>query len=667
MPDLTTFEKLSAKQKIESLQGPILIFGAGGFIGINLFAAIYAVRKDCYAVTHTTPLPWRLRIADVPLENTIYCDITSRSAVGEVLEKYAPKTIVNLAAYGAYQKQDNAALIYETNFLGTLNILEQAKNLYAYVHAGSSSEYGYNAAAPKEEDKPEPNSHYALSKLSCSCLIQYLAKAKAVPAVNLRLYSIYGPWEEPDRLAPRLIEYAQRNSFPPLASPEVSRDFVYVDDCVQAFIHAACLMRPEIYGQSFNIAAEEKVTIRTIVETTANGFGVTASPEWASANNRNWDLTDWYGNAAKAHSRLLWKAKTPLAVGLKKTAEWQRNIGYETTILPAFQKPGGGKISCVIACYKDAQAIPVMYERIVSALKKIPIDYEIIFVNDNSPDNSGEVLKSLCDKDSNVVAITHSRNFGSQSAFLSGMEVATGDAIVLMDGDLQDPPELIAEFYHKWKQGFDVVYGIRVKREIGVLLGLFYKLFYRLFSKLSSVYIPKDAGDFSLLDRKVVDQLLALPETEQFLRGLRAWLGFKQTGIEYLRPERVFGKSTNNWRKNIGWAKKAIFSFSFVPVEVIGFAGTLFTGFSFLGLIIELLLKFINSASYNWNVTIVLLFIFFGGIQLLSASVLGEYISKIVEETKNRPKYIRTSIRKGRRVYDTEEKMREYMGRKFKD
>lgn len=178
---------------------------------------------------------------------------------------------------------------------------------------------------------------------------------------------------------------------------------------------------------------------------------------------------------------------------------------------------------------------------------------------------------------------------------------------------------------------------------------------------MANLTIPRNAGDFSLIDRKVVNKLLALPETEQFLRGLRAWVGFKQTGVDYLRPERAFGKSTNNWRKNIWWAKKAIFSFSFVPIEIIGYTGALFTKLGFLGLVVELLLKCMHSAHYSWNVTIVLLFIFFGGIQLLAVSVLGEYISKIVEETKKRPKFIRTSIRKGSRVYDTEEKMKEYV------
>ena len=663
MPDNNRFEQLILKQKIEALQGPILIFGAGGFIGINLFTTIYAVRKDCYAVTHSNPLPWRLQLADAPPENTIYCDITSRASVGNVLEGYQPKTIFNLAAYGAYQKQDDATLIYETNLLGTLNILEQVKDIKAYVHAGSSSEYGYNAATPKEDEKPEPNSHYAISKLSSAYLIQYLAKTKNLPAVNLRLYSVYGPWEEPDRLVPRLVENSQRNSLPSLVSPEVSRDFVYVDDCVEAFIHTACLMKPEIYGQSFNIAAGEKVTIKRIVETAIREFGLSVTPEWNTISNRNWDLTDWYGNAEKAHQLLKWKAKTSLTEGLKKTAAWQKQVNYEGTILSAFQKFYDGKISCVIACYKDAQAIPVMYERIIATFKKLPADYEIIFVNDNSPDNTEEVLKGLCDKDNRVVAITHSRNFGSQSAFLSGMEAATGDAVVLMDGDLQDPPELIEQFYEKWNRGYDVVYGVREKRETAFLLGFLYKLFYRVFSSIASVTIPKDAGDFSLMDRKVVNKLLDLPETEQFLRGLRAWVGFKQIGVDYLRPERAFGKSTNNWRKNIWWAKKAIFSFSFVPIEIIGYAGALFTKLGFLGILVELLLKFINSTAYSWNITIVLLFIFFGGIQLLAASILGEYISKIVEETKKRPKFIRTSIRKGNRVYDTEEKMRGYIGK----
>jgi len=178
-----------------------------------------------------------------------------------------------------------------------------------------------------------------------------------------------------------------------------------------------------------------------------------------------------------------------------------------------------------------------------------------------APDNSREVLVELAKHDTDVVVINHSRNFGSQSAFTSGMKIATGDAVILMDGDLQDPPEMIEPFYQKWQEGFDVVYGIRVKREAPLLMQFAYKSFYRLFQALSYVNIPLDAGDFSLIDRRVVNVLNGLPENNRFIRWLRARTGLKQVGIPYPRPERMFGRTTNSLLKNNAWARREIFLF----------------------------------------------------------------------------------------------------------
>ena len=254
--------------------------------------------------------------------------------------------------------------------------------------------------------------------------------------------------------------------------------------------------------------------------------------------NRKWDLAEWYGDPTLANQLLDWQCKVSLSDGLRQYANWQDQIGYEARILPAFANPYLNPIiTAVIACYKDAQAIPYMHERLVKTFNQMKVRYEIIFVNDCSPDNTEEVLAQICAQDPNVVGITHSRNFGSQAAFQSGMEIATGDAVVLMDGDLQDPPEIIPDFYEKWQEGYDVTYGVRVKREMPTHVHFFYKAFYRLFKKLSYINIPTDAGDFSMMDRKVVKELVNLHETEQFLRGLRAWVGFKQTGVPYVRPE----------------------------------------------------------------------------------------------------------------------------------
>ena len=249
------------------------------------------------------------------------------------------------------------------------------------------------------------------------------------------------------------------------------------------------------------------------------------------------------------------------------------------------------KISAVIACYKDEQAIPHMYRRLTETFNKIGADYEIIFVNDGSPDNTEDVLAKLAEKDEHVIAVNHSRNFSSQMAFTSGMDIASGDAVVLLDGDLQDPPEIIEKFYEKWQEGYDVVYGVRVKREAPLLIQFAYKLFYRIFHKMSYIRIPLDAGDFSLMDRRVVDHLKQLPERDRFLRGLRAWVGFKQTGIPYARPERMFGKTTNSFLKNFNWATKGIFSFSYVPLEIITQLSFVTFLIALLGMVVQIVLK----------------------------------------------------------------------------
>lgn len=302
------------------------------------------------------------------------------------------------------------------------------------------------------------------------------------------------------------------------------------------------------------------------------------------------------------------------------------------------------KISAIIACYKDALAIPYMYQRLTSVFTQLNTDYEIIFVNDGSPDTTEQILFDLVNKDHHVIAINHSRNFNSQMAFTSGIEIATGDAVILLDGDLQDPPEIIPKFYEKWKDGFDVVYGVRIQREAPFLMQFAYKAFYLIFHKLSYIKIPLDAGDFSLIDKKVVAVIKAFPERDRFLRGLRAWTGFKQTGIPYHRPERMFGKTTNNILKNFNWAAKGIFSFSYVPLEIMSLISFIIFFLALLGILAQIISKILHP-EMPWGITtIIIVILFIGAIQMLCVSILGQYIGRIFEEVKQRPKYIVKSV-----------------------
>jgi dolichol-phosphate mannosyltransferase len=299
------------------------------------------------------------------------------------------------------------------------------------------------------------------------------------------------------------------------------------------------------------------------------------------------------------------------------------------------------KLSAVIACYRDAPAIPLMYDRLMSVFSKLGVDYEIIFVNDKSPDNAAEVLAELAARNKKVVVINHTRNFGSQSAFTSGMRIAAGDAVILLDGDLQDPPELIEPFFQKWQEGYDIVFGVRVKRDTTLFLKVVYKAFYRIFRVASYVSMPLDAGDFSLIDRRAVDAMNSLPENNRFLRGLRAWVGFKQIGVPYVRPERLFGRTTNSLLRNIGWARKAIFSFSYAPLDFITVLAFVMVVLSLLGVLGQILLRiFVPELAPRGFTTLITLILFMGGIQLLCLSIIGSYLSHIYDEVKRRPPYI---------------------------
>ncbi|HEX4743711.1 MAG TPA: glycosyltransferase family 2 protein [Candidatus Limnocylindria bacterium] len=313
------------------------------------------------------------------------------------------------------------------------------------------------------------------------------------------------------------------------------------------------------------------------------------------------------------------------------------------------------RISAVIACYRDAQAVPHMHRRLTEVFAKLGVEGEIIFVNDRSPDDAATVLAELARTDPRVTVVNHTRNFGSQSAFTSGMRIATGDAVVLLDGDLQDPPELIEDFVREWRKGAQVVYGVRVKRDATRFLQVAYKAFYRIFRAASYVPLPLDAGDFSLLDRKVVDALNALPENNRFMRGLRAWVGFTQVGVPYRRPERMFGRTTNSLVKNLGWARKAIFSFSYAPLDLITVLAVATVFLSLIGAAVAIAIRILRpELAPTGFTTVIVLVLFLGGIQLLCLSIIGSYLAHIYDEVKRRPPFIIESVINPPRARDGE-------------
>jgi nucleoside-diphosphate-sugar epimerase/glycosyltransferase involved in cell wall biosynthesis len=640
--------------QIRALRGPILVTGASGFVGANLFRAIAAVRSDVYAAVRRGR-NWRLD--DVRDEQLVAVDLNDHAGTLHLVDTLAPQTVFDCIAYGAYSFEQDHGLIYQTNFQAIVNLVSLLadRSIAAFVHAGSSSEYGTNCTAPSEDSACHPNSHYAVSKLAVANYLQFQGKYRDFPCASLRLYAVYGPYEDTSRLIPTLLRKALQGQLPQFVDARTSRDFIHVDDVVAAFVRTATGMRPELYGESLNIGTGVKTTIGDLAQTTRSLFGIVEEPKFGTMEGRAWDLADWYADPRKAERMIDWRFQVPLEEGLRRTAQWVGTLGTAELTAANQTDPNALRrsVSAIIACYKDVQAIPVMHRRLTETFRKLDIDYEIIFVNDCSPDDSAAVIRELSAQDPHVIGISHSRNFGSQMAFRSGMELCTKDAVVLLDGDLQDPPELIEQFYRKWGEGFDVVYGRRIRREMPFFWGLMYKAFYRVFARFSYVPIPHDAGDFSLMDRRVVGWLLNCPERDLFVRGLRAYVGFRQSGVDYVRPERMFGRSTNSLLKNIDWAKKGIFSFSNTPLTMLTTVGVVALVLSTLAAVATALAKiFMPELAARGASTLQILILMFGSANLFAIGLVGEYIAKIMAEVKGRPRLIRTElIRNGRSTH----------------
>jgi dolichol-phosphate mannosyltransferase len=297
-------------------------------------------------------------------------------------------------------------------------------------------------------------------------------------------------------------------------------------------------------------------------------------------------------------------------------------------------------LSVVIPVYNSEAVFPELYRRLSKVLKEHVREFEILCVVDGCPDRSADVIATFCENDPTVKLIELSRNFGHQAAITAGLDHALYD-ILIMDDDLEDPPEVIPQLIAKAEEGFEVVYGIRKRRRVSLFRRLSYHFFYRSLNRMTKIKMPPDAGDFCLMKRPVVEALKAMPETNRYLRGMRTWIGFSQTGIEYERGHRHAGRSGYSFAKYIRLALDAILSFSYKPLQYLSVFGSLIALISFILGIRIILAKMLGHILDvpGWASTIVAIF-FLGGIQLLSIGILGQYIARIYDETKSRPKYL---------------------------
>ncbi len=298
------------------------------------------------------------------------------------------------------------------------------------------------------------------------------------------------------------------------------------------------------------------------------------------------------------------------------------------------------ELGVIIPCYNEEEVLPELLKELDKLDQALPSPVYFLFVDDGSTDETLEILTAVCDRDERVACLSLSRNFGHQSAISAGLQHARGDILAVIDADLQDPPLAIPAFIDKWREGYDVVYGIRTNRKERLPLRLAYALFYRILKKIAHIDVPLDAGDFALMDRRVVDVINRMPEHNRFIRGLRGWVGFRQTGVPYERQSRHSGTSKYPFSKLMKLALDGLVSFSAVPLRLASWLGAMAALLGFGYLLYAFIARLAGvSIPAGWTSTVIII-LFLGGIQLMVLGILGDYIGRIFDEVKNRPHYI---------------------------
>ena len=298
-------------------------------------------------------------------------------------------------------------------------------------------------------------------------------------------------------------------------------------------------------------------------------------------------------------------------------------------------------LSVVAPCFNEEGVLHELYRRISQVLDSSGESWELVLVNDGSGDRTPEIMRELHAQDDRVKIVDFARNFGHQIAVTAGMDYARGDAVVLIDADLQDPPELILEMLTKWRAGYEVVYAIRAERKGETWFKEFTaKAFYRIIYKITDIEIPMDTGDFRLMDRKVVDALKTMHEKHRFMRGMSVWVGFRQTGVKYVRAERYAGETKYPLKKMLKFAMDGITSFSYFPLQLATYIGFVSALLAVLGIIVTIILRLSGSHAFLGQATTLVSVLFLGGVQLICLGILGEYLGRIYDEVKGRPLYI---------------------------
>jgi len=536
----------------------ILITGALGFIGSSLLQHFHRLGHQVFGIS-TGEQSNFFRIPP-DLQSHIYL-----GKISEYLSTTPPPffdVIIHAASHGNYSWQNDTQKMIR-GIEDLVSILEFARTQNTKVISlGSSSEYGSPIDFKDETFNPfhvELKSLYAISKVSQSLVIQFYSNQHKVPCVHLRLFSIYGPLEHPDRLIPTLCKAIITEKPMILSNPETERDFVYIQDLTEAVGLVHTLMRTNHFGKSFNICSGQSTKLKDIAHI-ATKICPNLQMTWDKTKSRDWDLTKWRGNPELMYQEFGWKAKTSFIEGLNRTLEFYKPLRKWS--LESQYYSFHCDLSIVMTCYNHSDEIKQLLSEIANSLSDTNIHFEVLIVDDCDPTLSFYHLKTELSRFPFITLIRNLENQGSQYSLLRGLQLSRGRAIVTMDGDGQDPASSIKQLIQEWQRGTKLVVAKRMDRIESYWIKLSRKIFYRLWKIISVQYVSIDAGDFCLIDRSLIESVIVSPPDYFTWRGLRTSLTENVTYLSYIRPQSMKNKTTNSVFSLVRWGLRFMISTS---------------------------------------------------------------------------------------------------------
>jgi dolichol-phosphate mannosyltransferase len=610
--------------------GPIAVLGVDGFVGASLLRDL-CQNTDAVGTSPAGP-SWQTE--GIPEDKIRQFDAVDLEALRAFLASVQPRSIVSCISLAGEANADvdspyrsrlavaSICLEHLARFAGSTFLQLE------WLHPGES----VPSAMP--------------ARMASEALLRDRSAVGGVRTAVLRLAEPFGPYQDPGSTVARYLDYGAKKQYP---NDIACADILGIDDIVSAIRTVIASAPSGPAGATLDVSYGITTTGHTLGSLARQRYGIEAEPPSETSQAADGDAVKYDLLSARSN----WRPAQTIAEAFNRAADWFDGLKDQETYLRRASDRALDKrwsISAVVLCWHENPTIPYMYQRATETFLKLGVDYEIIFVNnDNAPDDAEEMVRELSSRDPRVVGLSLSRNWSPPAAMLDGVRLASKNAVVTMDGDLQDPPEMIEQFLELWKQGNEVVYGRRVNRVAPWHIRVLSKAYYRILSRLSNIEIPQDAGEFALMDRRVVDWLNSFPERELFPRGLRAYVGFRQAGVDYVRPERMFGTSSNNMARLVNTAKIGIFQFSSAPLTMVTYTGFWLLMLSLLLAAREIFGRLIGLLTHQPGppqgyTTLFVLILFFGSLNLFAIGIAAEYIGKIFEEVKQRPRVIRRGV-----------------------